>query len=409
MKGEEIVSAPLVQLEDRLLFSKTSIRALTDDDGFGSAFVLPDLCFLRDVYDLTVTVYDSGENVLFSGRLGDYSSYRRSSHRSYEKLLGDSGELQSFFSQLQAGKYKYEVSASTKLFDGSLSEARSVSYWFELDDIKPALGETTLTQENGRLYLDLVASDSSGISDFVLYIALYDKKSGGYRYSDTIDDAIKAGTMSADAYSFVSRTGNEDGSETFRYEVTRLSSEIGRLAIRTEYQSEKCVDSKIVFRALDNAGNPSDSELADIVRYGSAEFVFTDADGRPARGISVTMQSQTLITDQDGKVVFTGLLPDYYNAVFEWDPAYYELPVGTCLAAVPADSLTFSREIAVTRLAEYADEADSPDTAVPDAAAQAAQLASEEQDRDEPALAYAFVSILLAVSVALFLIRKKPQ
>lgn len=390
---------------DRLLFSKDSVRCMEDDSAYSSAVILPDLYTLRTVYDMTVKIYDSGGKQLYSENLGTYSSYRHKDAHPFEQLADRTRGLREAFAKLSAGRYRYEISACTKNADGTLSEPVKTSADFELDS-KPPRELSSLTRtELGRIILELTANDENGICGFELYATAYDSKNDKYDYIDSIDDMISAGYISADVCTLIDQTDNDDGSYIFRYDITDLQRELRKLSVNTTTWQNKVSDMKIAYKAIDCSGNASGVKTADVIEYGSAEFVFTDQNGRPAKGITVTIDNTAKTSDKNGSVIFSRLEPDYYNAVVTADKNEYDLSVGSYIVSIYRDKLHYKAEQTVSFKGEYSEESEegSGGEAVSDKQAPVHDI---DEDKDDPVLALAFVGIMLLFSAAIFVIRK---
>ncbi len=393
---------PLIQQNGYLLYSKEAVRTITDNSSYGTAFILPDICALRDLYDYTVTIYDLYGQVLYRENFGAVSSYRQKDRRLCEKTADGNKGLREYFLKLGEGTYQYEVSARTKLADGSLSGIFRKAYLFKLDDEKPFDISSRTEKQNGRTILSLTASDNSGIQNFVLYAAAYDSARKQYDYIDSLDEMIHAGYMSEDACIFVDTSTNEDGSQTFRYDITNLQSELRKLAVNTETWSVHCLDERIAFKAVDNAYNASAVRIADTIEYGSAVFRFTDQDGSPAPDISVTIGTATVISDEEGLAVFERLAPNYYQAVVHCSAQDYELTAHSFLVAVLPERLNYVNEQTVTAMHPYSpvrkDDSSPDDHKTVD---------DDSASHDDPLSAFLFVGIFLFVCVVCYIFRRR--
>lgn len=392
----------LIQDEDRLLFSPDLVRNVEDDSYYGNSVILPELYTLCSVYDLNVAVYDSEGKRIYYEILGNVSSHRNADHRPFEQLRVSRG-LREFFGRLSSGRYKYEVGARIMLPDGTLSAERRLSYWFELDNVRPGSVDSAVFSKNGRLYLDLTAADSSGIMGFVLYGAAYDKKNDRYDYIDSLDRIISAGYISENAYTFIEKILNEDGSFTFRYDITGLSDELKKLSVNTDTWQNKSSYKKIAYRAIDCAGNSSEVRLADAIECGSAEFVFTDQNGRPAADIGVKIGRTTLYSDSKGKILFDKLEPGYYYAKLIYDENLYSIDRGSYLVSITKTALSYRAEQEAVFYGTYPEGQDS-DNIVIEKTNNVSFM--DEQDKDVPVYAFVFVGTMLAVCIMLFILRK---
>ena len=403
-KGSAYSSSELQLSGDRLLFSRDSIRCLEDDLSYSGAVILPDLYTLRDLYEFTVRIYDASGKQLYSENMGAYSSYRHKDHRPFEQLADRTKGLREAFSKLSAGRYKYELSARTKNADGTLSEPQTASVFFEYDNKAPANVSAQTVTEEGRIILELQASDENGIYGFELYATAYDSRSDKYDYIDNIHEMINAGYIAADSCELIEETDNDDGSYIFRYDITGLQSELRKLSLNTMTWQNKVSDKKIAYKAIDSSGNASGVRIADVIEYGTAEFVFTDQNGKPAKGISVSIDGNVKSADQTGTVLFEGLEPDYYNAVVTAG-SEYELSTDRYIVSIFRDALDYKAEQTVIFSGEYSEESEVSAAA----AEQHSIVPDTEDDEDNPLYALIFVGAMLLVSAAIFIVRKNAN
>ncbi len=403
LKDDRYESCAISQSDDRLLFSKYSISGLYDDSGYGTAFILPDLYTLRSAYDLTVNIYDSKQKKIYSESFGKISSFRQKDSSPFEKLIRRSDGLRRFFAELPEGTYKYEVAVRAMTPQGKLSYVYIDPYWFEADNEKPKIRDAVTYVKNGRTFLELTASDKNGIKEFILYAAAYDRKNDSYNYIDPLNDIISAGYMRKEACVLLERYTKEDGSQTFLYDISRLRSELSRLAVNTDAWTNMASDKKIVYRAVDNALNSSAVKLAATFEYGSAEFVFTDQEGRPAKGIKVSSYGKSAVSDREGRAVLSDLEPDYYDVVFEYDHSVYKLLKDRLLIGISNNDLHCKREYSVELIGEYIEEEESSDVS---SEISAASLPDNSEDGDDPMTAILFVGLILVVCTVLFFIGK---
>ena len=395
-------SCELVYQDGVLLFSPEAVRSYEDDTEYGNAVILPELYTLCNVYELCIRIYDASGKALFTEQLGDFSSHRYPDRSAYEKL-SLSKSFREFFSKLSRGRYTYEISARNMLSSGLLSEVKKTSFRFELDNVRPDKVSDETFSENGRLILELTASDSGGISGFELYGAAYDSKNDKYSYIDSIDSVIEAGYISDAAYSFMEMRINDNGSYTFRYDITNLSGELRKLSVNTDTWQINSLYQKIAYKAIDNAGNSSEVRLADAIEYGSAEFIFTDQNGKPAPGIGIRLGSSLIYSDRNGRAFFEKLEPDYYPAVLYYDSEFYSIDVKSYLVGITKEHPDYRMEQSVEFFGTYPEGLNSDEIVIEKTRADSFL---EEQERDEPVYAFVFVGSVLAVCIMLFILRK---
>ena len=395
----------LVKYNDRLLFSSEAVRSSEDDTAYSAAVILPDLCTLCNAYDLTVRIYDQSEKLIFTEYMGVLSSHRYENGRPFERL-SPGKSFRDLFAKLPNGRYRYEIGAKNMLSNGRLSPEKKISFVFEADNTVPdSVGSQTIS-ENDRLYLELTAADGGGIRGFELYGAAYDSKNDVYSYIDSLESIIKAGYISESAFSLAEKRINDDGSFTFRYDITDLSGELKKLSVNTDTWQVKSLYRKIAYKAIDNAGNPSEVRLADAIEYGSAEFIFTDSSGRPVPNIGVMIGKSIIYSDKNGRAFFEKMEPNYYGAQLIYDKSLYGIDRSGFLVSITKDSLEYRTEQTVEFYGTYYEDSDGGDIAVEKTKA---DVFMEEQDKDEPAFAYAFVGSVLIVCVMLFILRKRQR
>lgn len=408
-KGNICRSCPLLSRQDGLLlYSPQAIRTVTDDTGYDIAFLLPDGYPLQDLYDCTITLYDTNGKVLYSENNGTVSAYREKGVHPFEKLTGNHQGLRDAFFKLTDGTAcRYEVSARTMLPDGSLSGVFRTSCRFLTDTTKPVVVSSETKQQDGRTILSLTARDNNGLQGFALYAAAYNKQKNRYDYIDSLDAMIQAGYLSEDAYQLIGQQTNEDGSQTFRYDVTELHHALQKLSVNTETWSSPCSDERIAFKAIDNAYNASSVGIADALAFGSASFRFVDQDGHPAQGIGVTIGATTVISDKDGLAYFGHLAPTYYHAVLHYSTEDYTIEAADYLVAILPDQLDYVKEQTVTALQPYQPEPE-PSESDPDISAlqQRVSTSSDTSAEDDPLYAFFFVGTFLTICIILFLFRK---
>lgn len=410
-KNGEPAFCTLRQEGTSLIFSKMSVGSINEDSEYGTSFILPDMNFLRDVFELKASVLSESGSTLVTCDLGSVGAYHDSGRRPCELLAGRAGELESFFAQLKDGSYQYQLSGRVKSAGGELSKAYTWTIPFECDSVRPTELSSRTYVENGRLILELSAKDRSGIYDFVLYATAYDKSDMDYRYADRLSELIAAGYIAEDSYTFLDKRINPDGAAVFRYDITELSSELVKLKLHTSSWINKSSSIKIAYKAVDNAYNESWAKTADAVVFGNATFSFTDQNGRPARNITVVLGDKKLTTDKTGTVSFENLVPDYYYAFASFDEGRYNIEGGKYLVRISNDDLSFSIDQKVEYLGEYTEEEEPSESS--DASSAEKKLAANEtspvddKGGDNPLYAIIFVCTLLAICGIAMILRMK--
>ena len=392
-------STPLLSYQNHLLYSPEAIRTVTDNNNYGISFILPDIYPLCDLYDYTITLYNSSGKSLYSENYGTVSAYREKDKRPFEKLLNGNKGLRECFLHLDSGTYRYEIAARMRQPEGNLSAVFRKSYSFVMDTEKPKVLSAQTVQQDGRTILSLTAKDTNGLQGFTLYAAAYDSQKKKYDYLDNLDTMIQAGYLAADAYTLIGQQNNEDGSQTFRYDVTNLPKELRKLSVNTQTWSTYCLDERIAFKAIDNAYNASSVSMADAIEFGSASFRFTDQDGNPAKGIRVTIDHTTVTSNKDGVAYFDHLAPNYYHAILHYTTEDYRIETTDYLVSILPDRLHYSQEQTVTALKPYIpEETPSPETV--------SYTSAPSATEDDPLYAFFFVGTFLTICIILFLFRK---
>ena len=398
----ETAAAVLLSCDGALVFSSNAVAAATENSGYGSSRMLPNLYLLRDAYDVTVSVLNQQGSSLFSCRLGKVSAYRDSRHEPYEALTAHQAEMERFFAGLNDGSYRYRISCRVMGANRQLSEEFVQEIPFIADSVKPASLKNRTYLENGRIILELTAKDASGIADFVLYATAYNGKEKDYRYADRLSELVAAGFIAENCYTLLDQKSMENGTAIFRYDITNLSAELNKLQLHTSSWSNKSSTLKIAYKAIDAAYNESDARTADTIVYGSAEFSFTDQNGKTAPGMSVVLDGRKLSADKNGMIQFDHLKPDYYLAYLVYDESCYTPEHTRFLIHISNDGLQFKAKETVEFLGEYPPE----ELASPDSLSNAYQQQEEaSQDApaenavntDNPAFAILFVCFLLAI------------
>ena len=407
--GVNYRSCDLIKHNDVIMFSREAVRNNTENDSYGSSFILPDINFLRDVYDLTVSVSDKSGKELFAYNFGMLSAYRSKDIRPYEKLTAHSFELEKFFSKITDGTYKYTVTAKTMKPDGKLSSPFKREFTVVVESQPPASVSAKTYTENNRVYLELSAKDNSGIQDFILYATAYNSSVRNYSYVDRLTELIAANYLSGNAYEFTGKRELSDGTAVFRYDITELNAKLVRLKYRTDTWANGSSSLKIAYKAVDNAYNHSEAKTADTIAYGTAEFVFKDKEGRPAYGITVEMDGKKKVTDREGKALFSGLKPDFYIVNISFDDKDYEFENKRFIIGLNNSAIDYKQEFEVERLSEYKEPSIEEPEESSDVSEKKLAVVSDESGSDDVSnspYALLFVGVLLIICGVSFVVRK---
>ena len=189
--------------------------------------------------------------------------------------------------------------------------------------------------------------------------------------------------------------------------MTNLQTALRKLSINTEAWSVACSDEQIAIKALDNACNASAVRIVDAIAFGRAAFRFTDQNGNPAKGIRVTIGTDTVTSDKDGTACFEHLAPNYYHAVLSYPTEDYTIGNTHYLVAILPDRLEYRREQSVTALKPYEPEPPSEEAVLTSSQpSEDSTSSTDTEPADDPLYAFFFVGTFFAICVILFLHHK---
>lgn len=403
---------------------KNSIKNFYDNSEIESSFLIPNFHLLRDVYDYTISISDIWGKTLFNTNLGYVSSYVYSGSEAFESLLSQNTDsLKNFFAQLDEGKYIYSISANTIGTDGNVDRNETVSYEFTVDNTSPKSSYSKTYAKDGKVYLELSATDNNAVQGFDLYTATYNQLKDSYDYADRIDELMKEGYISENSYSLEDVIKSEDGSVTFIYDITNLSTQLTRLTTVSANNTEVPSPIKIVYKAVDYAFNRSSAKTADTIAYGSVSFKITDQNGRGVSGVSVSFDNLVTISDADGKVVFENIKPDTYLANIISIPEDYEINDKVFVIKISNELLNVENEISAVYtgvVQEYSDESSlteesgeiSDDVSESSVSLETEKSETSEQKtthntNDNSMYALFFVGTLLVISIASLIVSRQ--
>lgn len=397
---------PLNHSGNIMYYSPRAVECYYDDSSFGCTYILPNFHFLRDVYELNVSIEETNGKSLFTCPFERVSAYRSRDHQPFEALEAGSASLEEFFSTLKDGTYVYRISARTLNSLGKLSPVFTRDYTFVVVTDQPKITGSAVKAENNRIILELSAKSNIGIRDFSLNAVTYSRARSKYLYLDKLSEMIEKGELARDAYSFIEQKHQPDGSIVYRYDITELSDS---LSVQTF--DDRCSSRYIVFRAFDNAYNASNAMVADIILYGRAEFSFKDQEGRPARDISITLNGATKTTDKKGTAVFEGIEPGEYLARLAFDNDQYDISRTQYLVSigVAKTEVLFEEEVKLKLPYVEVSEEDSSEEPTEKV------LTPEEREllesgADRPAVSLIFVgSLLIICEVSMLMRRRKTE
>ncbi len=402
---------------EHIAVGKDTLRNFKDDFSLGNSYILPCLYLLRDACEFTVTVSGKDGKTLFSQNYGNLDSFYSEKSKPYAQLLEKSDDLRNFFASLPEGQYIYTVGAKSMDAQGTLTEEKTKSFSFTVDNTAPKNVSDKIYEKDGKILLELTASDETALQGFQLYTAVYHSQNDHYDYADPIDDLIKAGYISDRSYQLDDIRDNTNGSVTFVYDITELRSQLGRLSFYNSADVGRISSLKIVYKAVDYAFNTSYARVADTVVYGKAVFTFVDKNKKPVQGVRVSVDGEEMVSDENGKVIFDSLLTNLYQADITDVPENYTVDKQWFLFSIREGASDYQKTVQLDYNGAYSEQDLSEETAsqetvqqsVSDTESREEELpisAADEQDEDHSAGALIFVGTVLLISVGALLLSK---
>ncbi len=396
---------------DNICIGKDTVKNVYDSASAGISFVIPNFYLLRDAADYTISISNKTGGNIFTGNIGTVSSFASGGYEPYAELLSsfNSDGLKNLFSSIAEGEYVYTVSARAIPAAGGKADTQSVSYPFTVDNTKPDKPVTRTYYENEKIYLETQSEDLNGVQGFILYTAA--KSGDKYAYADKIDDLISSELMDEDSYSLV-RTETEGNKTKFIYDITQLYTQLIKVKSHSDFTDNEMLDqTKIVVRAVDSAYNLSDPVTADSMVNTKVIYKLTDQNGKPVRGVKISVAGITAESDESGLAVFDKIIPDYYAvSIIEVPENYtaeymngalfltkkdteYEVSIKfNFTGEYPPEEISGNEEESVKPENENKKEPDEPDISF---------------ENDNSSFALVFVAILLIISMATLTIRRK--
>ncbi len=408
-----------------LSIGKNSISGASENTSFGSTFIIPNFHLLRDAYNYKISVSDKNGKELFSRNFGFMSSYISGKDEPFENIIFNNNldSVKNFFASLTEGEYIYTVSAYSIGTYKNIDKSDSISYNFTVDNTAPKTTGSRTYIKDGKVYLELSATDNNAVQGFELYTATYNRTNKSYDYSDKLDDLIINKYISEDSYSLESVEINDDGSTVFVYDITNLSSQLERLGTFSESRPEAASQYKIVYKAVDCSFNYSAARTADTIVYGTVEFEFKDQNNRPVSNVGILFNKTQKMSSEDGKVIFENVIPDIYIASITSVPNDYETNESVFLIQISNDHINIKTKVNMNYSGTISDISESQESSKPEevsteqfqneSSTQNSSKPSSPQDHsgvssdslikntgDSSIYAVFFVSTLLAISVA---------
>lgn len=400
----------------KIFIGRDTVKNIYDLSYNSSSFIIPDIYLLRDGADFTINITDSSGKTIYDQNIGNVSSFADAEREPFTALLNsfNSDSLRNLFSELPEGKYTYTVSASTIASDSGKGDVQYVSYDFTVDNTQPEAPKTEIFSKDNKVYLRLKASDDKAMHGFVLYTA--NDFNNMLSYSDRLDVLMENNYINEDSYKMVSSEFSGSSAE-FVYDITDLYVSLLSLKSYAEQNDMNVpIPTKIFARSADAAFNLSAPVECRTVVPGSATYNFTDQDGDPVKGISMTLDGQTVISDENGDIVFTDIIPDVYAAAITELPDDYKTDKTVFLVDISNSEYEINEKISVkfTGSKKTVDEKSEAEASVPDEAMTTAKPANNDNnssgfDVEDSTFAIIFIGAMLLFSTLSLLLSKRHR
>lgn len=317
-------------LPSEISFSSDALGKYLYDDfdsSYSPSVLLPDFYLLRDAADFTVSLEDTGGNILYYQNFGgvasninsNYSQVVQFSDTLYEKFIRD---YETICKDLFPQKYKYTLTASTVSPNGNPGRTESRSFDIRFDNTAPTMPVCYLEKTaDGRIYLNAEAFDDGYLQGIELFALSLDSRGYVIDKMNILDDyrdyADKKMNIRPIEYSY----DEDSGKYSFVFDVTDYEKFISYCKNYYEVYEDDVVtitfekDDKYknmnghVFGigALDYAYNTSDMMVFDVRSYGSCRLTFENDNGSLASGITVSVNGVNYMTDSKGVIELAGL------------------------------------------------------------------------------------------------------
>ena len=393
---------------EKISIGRNTIKNIYDINSNSVPFIIPNFYLLRNAADFTVMVRDAAGNTLFSYDLGTISSYARG-NEPFADLIStfNTDDLSNFFADLEEGEYSFDINAVTVPYSGKEGVLKTVSYKFTVDNTVPLVPETEVYSENGHCYLRISAEDKNGISGFILYTAVVSNNT--VSYGDRLDELKEGGYIPADSYSLVSSTFSGSSTE-FVYDITELyRSLVGLREFAEDEDISIPTAEKIFIKSADNAFNLSEPVQCSTIVPSVVKYTVKDNKGRPVEGAEITIDDQSISSDENGIIEFRDIVPDVYSAKITHIPDDYKTDRLYYLVDISNDKYLTGENIVMEYIGEeesYAEESTEASEAEEESASEEIDQPSFESD--DSAFALVFIGTMLIItSVSLVLSRRK--
>ncbi len=400
---------------------RDTVKNIYDLSGNLSCFVIPNFYLLRDAVDYTLVIKDSSGKSVYEKNIGNVSSFAGSSQEPYLTLLNsfNPDSLSNLFPELQDGEYTYVVSAGTTGADGNMGRAQTVSYKFMVDNTAPEKPQAEIFSKNGKVLLKLSGSDNYAMQGFLIYTA--DNSGNTLSYCDRLDALIENDYIPADSYKLVSANVSGDKAE-FVYDITWLYRSLLSLSCYAKTNNVNDPEpTKIFVRSVDNAFNLSEPQLCDSVVPGKVTLTFKDQNSTPVEGVKAALDGKTQLSDKDGVVIFTDIIPQLYGLKIVSVPEDYKAEKTEYLVELTNSNyqiemtpkIKYTGENPIITVEVSGDSSGAEDKAEkkdkPEEEKDAAAKAPVQSEKDDSTFALIFIGAMLLITTASLLLSKRHR
>lgn len=337
--GNEIVSRKLGvnslgfdDLPSEISFSTGALKKYLYDNNnrYPSSVLLPDFFLLRDAADFTISLEDTGGNMVYYRNFGGIASNINSGFTQvkefeqtvYEDMIRD---YETVCESIFPNRYKYTLTASTIDSDGNPDRTESCSFDVRFDNTDPDMEVCYLEKnDEGKLLLHIEAFDDGYLQGIEFFALELDSRGYVTDKLNIMDDYKEYYKTDPVEYSY----DKDSRIYSFVFDVTDYEKFINYCRNYSEVYEDDTVTiifekddiykkvSSHVFgvRALDYAYNTSDMKVFDVRNYGSCHLTFENENGSLAGGVTVSVNGEEYTTNSKGVIELTSL-PLKYNYI----------------------------------------------------------------------------------------------
>lgn len=312
-------------LPSEISFSANALKKYIYDNenSYPSSVILPDFFLLRDAADFTVSLEDTGGNIVYYQNFGGVASNINSGSTQvyefaqtvYEDIIRD---YEKVCENIFPSRYKYTLTASTIGPDGNPGRTESCSFDVRFDNINPEIPVCYLEkQDDGTVLLNIEAFDDGYLQGIEFFALALDSRGYVTEKLNIMEDYKDYAGTDPIKYSYDKDTGKY----SFVFDVTDYEEFIKYCKNYSEVYEDDTVTiifekddkykdvSSHVFgiRALDYAYNTSDMMVFDVRDYGSCRITFENENGSLAAGLKISVNGKSFTTNSKGVVELTGL------------------------------------------------------------------------------------------------------